>query len=69
MNDTSQYELRDPPADGITQICFSPYNKDLLLVSSWDKVNYRNISYEKYMFFTLFFLLLRLDFTIIQCKK
>lgn len=69
MNDTSQYELRDPPTDGITQICFSPYNKDLLLVSSWDKVNYRNISYEKYTFFTLFFLLLRLDFTIIQCKK
>ncbi|KAG2236308.1 WD40-repeat-containing domain protein [Thamnidium elegans] len=37
MNDTSQYELRDSPTDGITQICFSPYNKDLLLVSSWDK--------------------------------
>lgn len=54
MNDTSQYELRDPPTDGITQICFSPYNKDLLLVSSWDKVNYRNIKQRiVYVFLTL----------------
>ncbi|KAG2193985.1 hypothetical protein INT47_000773 [Mucor saturninus] len=37
MNDTSQYELYDPPTDGISQVCFSPYDNNLLLVSSWDK--------------------------------
>lgn len=40
MNDTSQFELIDPPTDGITHVCFSPYDNNLLLVSSWDKVCY-----------------------------
>jgi hypothetical protein len=38
MNDPTQYELRDPPQDGITKVCFHPNDASLLLVSSWDKV-------------------------------
>ncbi|KAG0740733.1 hypothetical protein G6F57_001931 [Rhizopus arrhizus] len=36
MSDPNQFELNDPPSDGITNICFSPDNSKNLLVSSWD---------------------------------
>jgi len=32
-----QYELNDPPSDGISTVKFSNTNPSLLLVSSWDK--------------------------------
>jgi cell cycle arrest protein BUB3 len=35
----SDFELVDPPHDGISTVTFSPTDPDLLLVSSWDKVN------------------------------
>ncbi len=38
MSDPNQFELNDPPSDGITNICFSPDNSKNLLVSSWDSV-------------------------------
>jgi hypothetical protein len=31
-----QYELRDPPSDGITSLCY--VDSKFLLVSSWDAV-------------------------------
>lgn len=39
MNDTSQYPLNNPPSDGISEVCFSPYDNDILLVASWDGVS------------------------------
>ncbi|KAJ3058237.1 mitotic spindle checkpoint protein Bub3, partial [Quaeritorhiza haematococci] len=33
----TQYELLDPPTDGITSVSFAPDHESLLLVSSWDK--------------------------------
>jgi WD40 repeat protein len=38
MSEQTQFELTDPPSDGITNVCFSPDSKNLL-VSSWDSVN------------------------------
>ncbi|RKO87089.1 WD40-repeat-containing domain protein [Blyttiomyces helicus] len=32
-----QFELHDPPTDGITSVVFSPDDPSLLLVGSWDK--------------------------------
>ncbi|KAI7901660.1 mitotic checkpoint protein BUB3-like protein [Cokeromyces recurvatus] len=37
MKDPTQIELRDPPRDGITNICFHPEDPNILLASSWDK--------------------------------
>lgn len=39
MNDTSQYPLNNPPSDGISEVRFSPYDRDVLLVASWDGVS------------------------------
>jgi len=33
-----QFELNDPPSDGISNVKFSYSNPSLLLVSSWDKI-------------------------------
>jgi hypothetical protein len=38
MNDPNQFELAEPPLDGITNICFNQEDPKYLLVSSWDKV-------------------------------
>jgi hypothetical protein len=40
MNDPTQIELKDPPNDGISNVCFHPTDPDCLLVSSWDKVSF-----------------------------
>ncbi|KAF1800563.1 WD40-repeat-containing domain protein [Mucor lusitanicus] len=37
MNDPTQIELKNPPKDGISNVCFHPTDPDVLLVSSWDK--------------------------------
>ncbi|KAI9468425.1 MAG: WD40-repeat-containing domain protein [Benjaminiella poitrasii] len=37
MKDPAQIELRDPPKDGISNMCFHPQDSSRLLVSSWDK--------------------------------
>ncbi|KAK4512800.1 uncharacterized protein ATC70_003507 [Mucor velutinosus] len=37
MNDPTQIELKNPPKDGISNVCFHPTDPDCLLVSSWDK--------------------------------
>ncbi|KAJ3299886.1 hypothetical protein HK104_006243 [Borealophlyctis nickersoniae] len=34
---TEQFELADPPSDGISSVCFSGNEPNLLLVGSWDK--------------------------------
>lgn len=36
----SQYELPNPPSDGITAVQFAPKSSHRLLVSSWDKSTY-----------------------------
>lgn len=38
MNDPNQFELAEPPLDGITNICFNQEDPKYLLASSWDKV-------------------------------
>lgn len=40
MNDPTQIELKNPPNDGISNVCFHPTDPDCLLVSSWDKVSF-----------------------------
>ncbi|KAG1172399.1 hypothetical protein G6F70_006500 [Rhizopus microsporus] len=37
MNDPNQFELAEPPLDGITNICFNQEDPKYLLASSWDK--------------------------------
>lgn len=34
----NQFEIANPPADGISRVTFAPEDSSLLLVSSWDKV-------------------------------
>ena len=46
----TQYELRDPPSDGISDLCFIDNN--LLLVSSWDAV----CNFFEFYFFSSHFL-------------
>ncbi|KAG2221048.1 hypothetical protein INT45_009706 [Circinella minor] len=36
QDQSSQFEIADPPTDGITNITFSPTDSRLLLASSWD---------------------------------
>lgn len=35
----TDYEINDPPSDGISRVRFSPQSSNLLVASSWDKVS------------------------------
>lgn len=41
----NEFELEQTPDDGITSLRFSPFNNELLIVSSWDKV-WRSIQFK-----------------------
>lgn len=34
----NEFELSQTPGDGISSLRFSPFDNELLIVSSWDKV-------------------------------
>jgi len=38
MADTAEFELGNPPYDGVSSVNFSPQTSNFLLVSSWDCV-------------------------------
>jgi len=38
MADTTEFELGNPPYDGVSSVNFSPQTSNFLLVSSWDCV-------------------------------
>jgi hypothetical protein len=40
MTEAEAFALAEPPQDGISSVAFSPTNEALLLVTSWDKVEY-----------------------------
>lgn len=33
-----EFNVQDPPSDGVSQVVFSKQSKNLLVASSWDKV-------------------------------
>jgi hypothetical protein len=35
---SNQFEIANPPFDGISKVQFAPEDSSLLLVASWDKV-------------------------------
>lgn len=38
----TQFEIADPPSDGISSITFNPSDSRFLLATSWDTVRYNN---------------------------
>jgi len=62
-----QYELNDPPSDGISSVKFSFTNPSLLLVSSWDKVIFKILYMLIHLFiiiFNIFILLVIFNFNV-----
>jgi hypothetical protein len=43
MSQAKEFELAEPPTDGITRVAFSQTDDHLLLASSWDKASMNEI--------------------------
>lgn len=42
----TQFEIADPPSDGISSVNFNPSDSRFLLATSWDTVRYKPASFH-----------------------